>query len=186
MVAGTLLWKESDAVSEECLPELLREGQGLFFKINDKTFRLSDPEKQMDLMISKLLIGNNECNLTLEEDQFWVKEMPGVVATIITAEVTTENDQLSFTAKNRTSRNFKDDVDMTSHLNYIRNQMTDNENKLVNTINHVICESDGWLAAKQLSFPLCSKLVPIGETALLEQCRAISTNTSTIVTKCGP
>ena len=94
------------------------------------------------MIISKLLIGDNECNLTLEEDQFWVKEMPGVVATIITAEVTTENDQLPFTANNRTSRDFKDDVDMISHLNYIRNQVTDNENKLVNAINHIICENE--------------------------------------------
>ena len=45
-----------------------------------------------------------------------------------------------------------------------------------------IAQSNGWLAAKQLSFPLCSKLVPIGQNALLEQYKATITNTSTVIT----
>ena len=84
----------------------------------------------------------------------------------------------------RISKGLADDGKETSHLNYIQNTAVDNENILAKAIKSFQCESqrsrfstamltaqwNGWLEAKQLGYPNCSKLTPIGATAQLEVC----------------
>jgi hypothetical protein len=47
-------------------------------------------------------------------------------------------------------------------------------------------KSNGWLAAKQLGYADCSRLVPIGATARLEFCQANIVSLSVEHTSCGP
>jgi hypothetical protein len=45
---------------------------------------------------------------------------------------------------------------------------------------------NGWLAAKQLGYPNCSKLIPVGATARLEVCNANFVEISAKESICGP
>jgi len=83
---GTLMWKEQDSLVEKCIEKFIEDGQGQLFKLNNETYRLSNSKKQIDLIISKTLDNINECNLTLMEDQYWVKGMPGVIVSVLTPE----------------------------------------------------------------------------------------------------
>ena len=161
-------------------------------------------KKQIDLIISKTANYENDCNITLTDDDYWVLEMPGILVTIVTPEKDHEvNSNPLLAAKNsnnRPIRDLKDDIDMTSHLTFIQNRITNNENKLINSINYLLCESmrnrisesiqtarsNEWLAAKQLGFPTCTRLIPVGQTALLETCTANQMTISTEITICGP
>lgn len=201
---GTLMFKEQDTIIEKCTEKIIEDGEGFLYKMNNDTFRLSNPKKQLDLIISKTAKYENDCNVTLTDDHYWVLEMPGIIVTLITPEkdheapsnplLTTQN------SNNRPVRDLKDDIDVTGHLTFIQNRITHNENKLANSINLLLCESmrnriaesiqtarsNGWLAAKLLGFPTCTRLVPVGQTALLETCAANQMNVSAEVTNCGP
>ena len=91
-------------------------------------------------------------------------------------------------------------VDISAHLQYIRDKLVEQENELsqlieteqceINTLRHsqslATAQYNGWLAAYQLGFPNCTKLSAAGQTALVITCTPIEITFETEVTSCGP
>jgi hypothetical protein len=217
---GTVIWQEKDAQVQKCTKRILDEGAGLLYKIDNTTFRLTNPQKQLDFIITKTKTMKQDCNISLADNEYWAKEMSGIVITVDTAEkildplpndnstsTTTPSTTTRTAAKptippilRRISKGLADDVKETSHLTFIQNAVVDVENILAKAIKSLQCESqqsrfsramltaqwNGWLAAKQLGYPNCSKLTPIGTTAQLEVCTAHFVEVFMKETACGP
>ncbi len=91
-------------------------------------------------------------------------------------------------------------VELNGRLQYIKDQMTTQENELVRVIHTLQCEVrkakhaqaistaqyNGWLAATQLKLPICTKLSACGETLAALKCETKTVNFATELTKCGP
>ena len=53
---------------------------GFAYTIDKDTFRISNPKRQIDLITSKVPTSENECNISLtEEEEYWAPEMPGII-----------------------------------------------------------------------------------------------------------
>jgi len=224
---GTVLWKGREGIIEKCNKTTLESGEGRLYRINKETFRLADPRKQLDFILTKETMNKNDCNVSLNENQFWITQMPGIYVTItikrnasdlsITASSTaptTVNSQAetkqvgsettSATLRpNRTAsrptRALVDSFNAAEHLQFIKNRLTDNENKLLSAIRQLQCESrknkfqralqtassNGWIAAKELGFPQCTRLIPVGATAQMQTCSPQTVEVTSLKTTCG-
>ena len=238
MADGTLIWRQKDSFAKFCTKKLLENDMGFAYAIDKDTFRISNPKRQIDLIISKVPTSENECNISLtEEEEYWAPEMPGIIVKLYMAEkdpapqptvqsvIKSEETIISATLQStsttpstttsttrtttkttipstipRRSRDLRTDIKETGHLSFIRNTAVADENIIVDAIRTLQCESrqnrfsramltaksNGWLAAKQLGYPDCSRLVPIGTTARLEFCQANVVSLSVEHTACGP
>jgi hypothetical protein len=224
---GTVLWKGKEGIIEKCNRTTLESGEGLLYRINNETFRLADPSKQLDFILSKETIKGNDCNVSLNENQFWITQMPGIYVTInirrsasdlsITSSSTastTVNSQSQAKQVNtettsttlrpnrtasRPTRTLVDSFNAAEHLQFIKNRLTDNENKLLSAVRQLQCESrknkfqralqtassNGWIAAKELGFPQCTRLIPIGATAQMQTCTPQTVEVTSLKTTCG-
>ena len=217
---GTVIWQEKDAVVPKFIPKILDEGEGLLYKMDNSTFRLTNAQKQLDFIITKTTPKEQDCNISLASNEYWAKEMTGIIITVYTPEdvldpLVNENSSSSATTSTtlrpvtkpttsptlrRVSKGLADDIKETSHLTFIRNTAVDDENILAKAIKSLQCESqqsrffraistaqwNGWLAAKQLGYPNCSRLIPVGATARLEVCNISFLEISAKETICGP
>ena len=91
-------------------------------------------------------------------------------------------------------------LDITAHLQYIRDQLTDHENDLLLAMKGLECDNrrlhhaqaistaqyNGWLAASHLKLPECTKLSAAGQTVLVVKCNVVEAEFTTEVTACGP
>lgn len=201
---GVVMYKEEDAVIEQCKKRLLTSGDGKLFKVDDNSYRLSDDSKQIDFVITKESKKENRCNITLDDHQYWALEMAGFIVSVYFPEKLNDDTASPTESKNqshsRSSRDLKLDVDELGHLQFVRDRVIDNENLLVRIIRKLQCENrrdrlitaiadsriNGWAAAKNLDFQTCTRLVPFGETARIETCSSSFVNISTKKTICGP
>jgi hypothetical protein len=88
---GILTWKEKDEEFESCRKNVIEDGQGVLYKIDNNTYRIASPEKQIDFIISKNKTTALECDISLEDDDFWAVEMTGIIIKIHVAEKVIEN-----------------------------------------------------------------------------------------------
>jgi hypothetical protein len=79
---GTIIWKEKDAIVQKCVKHTLDEGEGLLYKIDNTTFQLTNPQKQIDFIITKVNHNQEECNISLADNEYWAKEMTEIVITV--------------------------------------------------------------------------------------------------------
>ena len=100
----------------------------------------------------------------------------------------------------RPARALVDSLNAAEHLQFIQNRLTDNENKLLSAVRQLQCESrknkfqrairtaasNGWIAAKELGFPKCTRLIPVGETAQMQTCSPQTVEVTSLKTTCGP
>ena len=206
---GTMMWKGKEGSIEKCNKTTLEFGEGRLYRINNETFRLADPSKQLDFIISKEIMNGNDCNVSLTENQFWIIQMPGIYVTI--KRKSSEPSRNVFTTTrspvnsqpevaSRPARALVDSLNAAEHLQFIQNRLTDNENKLLSAVRQLQCESrknkfqrairtaasNGWIAAKELGFPKCTRLIPVGETAQMQTCSPQTVEVTSLKTTCGP
>ena len=206
---GTMMWKGKEGSMEKCNKTTLESGEGRLYRINNETFRLADPSKQLDFIISKEIMNGNDCNVSLTENQFWIIQMPGIYVTI--KRKSSEPSRNVFTTTrspvnsqpevaSRPARALVDSLNAAEHLQFIQNRLTDNENKLLSAVRQLQCESrknkfqrairtaaaNGWIAAKELGFPRCTRLIPVGETAQMQTCSPQTVEVTSLKTTCGP
>ncbi|KZS02292.1 Uncharacterized protein APZ42_000723 [Daphnia magna] len=91
------------------------------------------------------------------------------------------------------------EIEYASHTQYIRDFAMDISNHLAREIRNMQCESrkttynaatttvqyDGWLAAKHLDLPLCTKLLAVGASVSVLQCFPSNVTFETVFTPCG-
>ena len=206
---GTMMWKGKEGSMEKCNKTTLESGEGRLYRINNETFRLADPSKQLDFIISKEIMNGNDCNVSLTENQFWIIQMPGIYVTI-KRKSSEPSRNVSTTTRSpvnsqpevapRPARALVDSLNAAEHLQFIQNRLTDNENKLLSAVRQLQCESrknkfqrairtaasNGWIAAKELGFPKCTRLIPVGETAQMQTCSPQTVEVTSLKTTCGP
>ena len=206
---GTMMWKGKEGSMEKCNKTTLESGEGRLYRINNETFRLADPSKQLDFIISKEIMNGNDCNVSLAENQFWIIQMPGIYVTI-KRKSSEPSSNVSTTTRSpvnsqpevapRPARALVDSLNAAEHLQFIQNRLTDNENKLLSAVRQLQCESrknkfqrairtaaaNGWIAAKELGFPRCTRLIPVGETAQMQTCSPQTVEVTSLKTTCGP
>ena len=206
---GTMMWKGKEGSMEKCNKTTLESGEGRLYRINNETFRLADPSKQLDFIISKEIMNGNDCNVSLTENQFWIIQMPGIYVTI-KRKSSEPSRNVSTTTRSpvnsqpevapRPARALVDSLNAAEHLQFIQNRLTDNENKLLSAVRQLQCESrknkfqrairtaaaNGWIAAKELGFPRCTRLIPVGETAQMQTCSPQTVEVTSLKTTCGP
>ena len=206
---GTMMWKGKEGSMEKCNKTTLESGEGRLYRINNETFRLADPSKQLDFIISKEIMNGNDCNVSLTENQFWIIQMPGIYVTI-KRKSSEPSSNVSTTTRSpvnsqpevasRPARALVDSLNAAEHLQFIQNRLTDNENKLLSAVRQLQCESrknkfqrairtaasNGWIAAKELGFPKCTRLIPVGETAQMQTCSPQTVEVTSLKTTCGP
>ena len=87
-----------------------------------------------------------------------------------------------------------------AEIQYIRDQLTDNENNLARLTHNIQCDIrkivhnqavstaqyNGWLAASQLRLPRCTKLTAIGQSVLVTKCVPTKVTFNAEITACGP
>ena len=224
---GTMLWKGKEGSIEKCNKTTLESGEGMLYPVNNETFRLADLSKQLDFILSREATAGNDCNVSLNTNQYWITQMPGIYVTINTRKTTElsldvstptrssvnsqpgekrlDSESISTALRsNRTAsrpaRALVDSFNAVEHLQSIKDRLTDNENKLLSAVRQLQCESrknkfqrairtaasNGWIAAKELGFSQCTKLIPVGETAQVETCSQQSVEVTAFRTTCGP
>ncbi|KAI9550571.1 hypothetical protein GHT06_004451 [Daphnia sinensis] len=91
------------------------------------------------------------------------------------------------------------EIEYASHTQYIRDFAMDISNHLAREIRNLQCESrktayhaatttaqyDGWLAARHLDLPLCTKLLAVGASVSVLQCSPRNVTFETVFTPCG-
>jgi hypothetical protein len=48
-----------------------------------------------------------------------------------------------------------------------------------------VLRMDGWIAAKELGIPKCTRLIPVGETAQMQTCSPQTVEVTSLKTTCG-
>lgn len=92
------------------------------------------------------------------------------------------------------------DGNTRAEIQFIRDQLTNNENDLARLTHNMQCDIrklihnqavstaqyNGWLAASQLNLPRCTKLVALGKSVMLTKCRPRNVTFFTEITSCWP
>ncbi|KAI9550516.1 hypothetical protein GHT06_005392 [Daphnia sinensis] len=169
---------------------------------NDTTFRIRDPTKQLDFIYSTRNIS--VCgggNITTYHPVLGMDKV--VIAVRETAQATDlvamKPDNADAVAKMALSELTRAEIEYASHTQYIRDFAMDISNHLAREIRNLQCESrktayhaatttaqyDGWLAARHLDLPLCTKLLAVGASVSVLQCSPRNVTFETVFTPCG-
>ena len=199
----TVIWDTTYAAKLEQEPILLESGTAKLINTSViNRFRLQDDIRQLEFHItpkkncSQTIFGctkeNNIFSVIGESDMYII-----VLPTNATLRYPFTTLWAQAVAPPRITTN---NVDISAHLQYIRDKLVEQENELsqlieteqceINTLRHsqslATAQYNGWLAAYQLGFPNCTKLSAAGQTALVITCTPIEITFETEVTSCGP
>ncbi|KAI9558398.1 hypothetical protein GHT06_015178 [Daphnia sinensis] len=108
-------------------------------------------------------------------------------------------DNADAVAKMALSELTRAEIEYASHTQYIRDFAKDISNHQAREIRNLQCESrktayhaatttaqyDGWLAARHLDLPLCTKLLAVGASVSVLQCSPRNVTFQTVFTPCG-
>lgn len=192
----TIIWDSRFTTPTPHKHHLLETGVGYltFLKHHQPngTFRLMDIEKQLDFHV----VSNPRC----------ITPLPDCVVNKNTYDIIGDeniylmikNSTAPPTANIRSNNELGNNV--RAEIQFIRDQLTDNENNLAGLANNIQCDVrklihsqavstaqyNGWLAAAQLNLPRCTKLVAVGRAAILKQCKATTVDFQPEMTSCGP
>ncbi|KAK4027276.1 hypothetical protein OUZ56_016287 [Daphnia magna] len=153
---------------------------------NDTAFRIRDPIKQLDFIYS--MINSSVCgggNLTAYHLVLGIDRIVIVVreAAKGTDLVEMRPNNPEAVTKMALSELTRAEIVYASHTQYIRDFAMDISNHLAREIRNLQCESrktayhaatmtaqyDGWLSAKHLDLPLCTKLLAVGASVSVLQ-----------------
>ncbi|XP_045027872.1 uncharacterized protein LOC123471069 [Daphnia magna] len=199
----TLVWDDSWKEAKPCELRVIEKGMGVKYSTeNDTTFRIRDPIKQLDFIYA--MVNSSVCgggNFTAYHP---VLGMDRVVIAVREAAKGTDLVEMrpkdaDAVTKMALSEMTRAEIEYASHTQYIRDFAMDISNHLAREIRNLQCESrrtafhaatttaqyDGWLAAKHLDLPLCTKLLAVGASVSVLQCFPSNVTFETVFTPCG-
>lgn len=188
----TIVWNLRTSTITADQPKVMQTGLGKLSNTSKNNFKLEDSQNQLEYHLT----ASGKCKT---DDCFW-KDSVFKIANM--DDIYLKLNPLSEQTKTEQARNKRllPLVLTELHLQYIRDELTNNINEVVNTIDNIQCDNrkakharavstaqyNGWLAASQLDLPICTKLTAIGKTVVAQKCIKQTANFTMKLTKCGP
>ncbi|KAK4006736.1 hypothetical protein OUZ56_011894 [Daphnia magna] len=177
----TLVWDDSWKEAKLCELRVIEKVMGVKYSTKNDliTFRIRDPIKKLDFTYS--MIKSSVCgggNLIAYHPVLGIDRV--VIAVREAAKgthlVEMRPNNADAVTKMALSELTRAEIEYASHTQYIRDFAMDISNHLAREIRNLQCESrktayhaatttaqyDGWLAAKHLDLPFCTKLLAVG------------------------
>ena len=198
----TVIWDARYTTAVDHKPRLLENGSGNLTRIEDNNnkYRLRDDNNQLDFHIisyPRCIRPQPDCRKSNEtynvvgEDNIYMIIKQEKPLQLKTRKIQSNQKNLNVGEHFETY--------LKRQIQYVRDQLTDNENDLARAVHISQCDVrklihaqalstaqyNGWLAASQLKLPTCTKLIALGQTALSVQCKPVNVTFTAEITQCG-
>ena len=198
----TLVWDNSYKELQKCTVRKVEEGVALKHTTSEPfTNRIRDSQRQTDFLFSTnstafcdtpAKSSDLKPVLGMENVMLHIREIDSA-----TYAMKMENDDHE---AEKMALMLKAEVDSAAHSQFMRDITVEMSNRLAREIRAIqfqtrelahknavaTAQYNGWLAASYLELPLCSKLVPIGNSVAVLQCSPMNVTFTTEITSCGP
>ena len=196
----TIVWKDEIALHHRpCEVRKLESGIGyLYLATNEEPARIKDPTNQLDFFIGRP--STFPCN-QFNKNVYQVMEMEQTFISFNPLNGSRGGTTSVKIEKNETEEDtVANEINTSSHLQYVRDLLIDSENALAREIETLDCQMrksiheraastaqyNGWLAAEHLELPTGQKLIANGNSVLILQCAKSKVTFQAEITACGP
>ena len=204
----TLVWKNNWQKNKPCaLHQINLAANGTLTHLNSGSFRLRNKEQQSDYLIRPRDVDNNgnavSSTLCGKSNTYYdvlgMNKVVMILSNTLNSSAKLEAGRKEIARTTNATQELINAINQAAHLQFVRDAVIDQENVLVRELQYLQCEIkknhhlnavataqyNGWLAARQLSLPVCSKLHAVGEAVQIIQCKEERLNFTMVTTRCG-